>query len=721
MKHKDQRKQLELLKEAFDTDIAGKCVFDESKKIIVINKAALSMIGKGNKSGTIGFNILDILKFIPKNDLISKTWKNYINEQIETQDFSEKTTRDYDLFSNDRQTPVELKITKLKTDEKNLYLLTIKNISEEFQKRKAQDEFVSVVGHEMRTPIASLNGYLDLTANESLANIDDRAKKYLDLARESSMRLNTIFKDILDVSRIDSGKTTINPEVLDIGNFLKEKQSSYEKTVSQKGQTFKLDIKGTNLYCKVDKIMLENILNHIIENSIKYTDKTGTITISTWYENEKTKISINDTGIGIDEKELKKIFHKFYRSERVTVQENGTGLGLFIVKSQTELMGGTVEVESELGRGTTFILSFNATTPDFLEKSYDKIQKSKITVLTPEELDSLDPFKEDCARTLKFPKMNNNIFISNYMKTSKEWLKGSIPSTPLEEKQKIKEIYQKLDPNLSEKDFNAFWHKFENRLDNGGLAKVARMMVSRFIFPWAYLCPKSASWEISFGWGMDFGGKWHKVPKNDPAYWMLLRIPGLIWTRERTILSRYEITGKDSVLFIKAGCLPTLRYYKGGKLPKEIIACDDDVTVPLNSIFGWDPVMHGVEYHRDETYSFLDELETRGKKFDSIVMLSGSCQYHDTLDKLIPSVVKFLKPGGKFMFDIQPKNWDMDFSIYVLGVTYPNANTIPKNIDEVILNVMKICEHLPNMEMKYHIDSRNDNPAGIMFYIERKK
>ena len=717
MRRKEQQREINLLKEAFNADYTGRCVFDKTRKIIIINKSALGIIGKGNKSGIIGSDILDILKFIPKNDLISKTWKNYIDDKINASDFSKTKTRDYDLFINDKQTPVELEVKKLPGEE-TLFLLNIKDIGEEFQKRKAQDEFVSVVGHEMRTPISSLNGYLDLATNDSLAKIDERARNYLNLARESSDRLNIIFKDILDVSRIDSGKTTITPEVIDLDEFIKEKESSYKKTVSEKDQSLEIITKGTNLYCKVDRIMLDNILSHIIENSVKYTEKGGKITITTWYENEKTKISIADTGIGIEAKEIDKIFRKFYRSEQVTVRENGTGLGLFIVKSQTELMGGSIDVESKLGKGTTFTLSFNATTPDFLEKSYDKIQKSRITVLTAEEIDALDPFKEDMAKTIKYPKMDNNIFINNYVKTSKEWLKGSALSTPIEEKQKIKDTYRKFNSELSEKDFNNFWRKIENRLDNTGTARVAKMMVSKFIFPWAYLSPQSAAWETSFGWGMDFGGKWQKIPKSDPAYWMALRTPGLVWTRERTILSRYEISNKNSVLFIKAGCLPTLRYYKGGNLPKEIIACEDDVTVPLNSIFGWDPVTHGVEYHRDETYSFLDELESRGKKFDSIVMLSGSCQYHDTLDKLIPAVVKFLNPGGTFMFDIQPKTWDMDFSIYVLGVTYPNANTIPKNIDEVVLNVIKICEHLPGMEMKYHVDSRNEFPSGVMFYIK---
>lgn len=219
---------------------------------------------------------------------------------------------------------------------------------------KLKDEFLSMASHELKSPMNAVKNYLWMALNKGK---DDpvRLNDYLTIAYESIQRLIALVNDLLDVSRIESGRVTLDIKPLDLAKVITETIGIFEPQAKAKGLSLVCPALST-VSIKADDNKLREILNNFVSNGIKYTMQ-GSVTISTEEKGDMIRINITDTGTGLTPEDQTKLFQKFSRvnssyKELATVE--GTGLGLYISKQFVEMMGGTLGVTSEVGKGSTF-------------------------------------------------------------------------------------------------------------------------------------------------------------------------------------------------------------------------------------------------------------------------------------------------------------------------------------------------------------------------------
>ena len=258
-------------------------------------------------------------------------------------------------------------------------IITFRNIAQELEKESEQTEFISTASHEMRTPVASIEGYLGLALNPATATIDERARKYLTEAHEASQHLGRLFRDLLDITKLDDNRARAHlvPVELaaEVSKFLSDfKQMAAEKNIRLLFGTRNLSGAAGRkvvmpLYVMVDLDFLREIVNNLVENAIKYTPEGGTVWVDVQDYQGQAMIAVSDTGIGIAPEDLTHIFQKFYRADNSDTRTiGGTGLGLYIVKKRTEQMGGKVSATSVLSKGSNFYVLF----PRMSQGEYNK-------------------------------------------------------------------------------------------------------------------------------------------------------------------------------------------------------------------------------------------------------------------------------------------------------------------------------------------------------------
>ncbi|MEM7033570.1 MAG: HAMP domain-containing sensor histidine kinase [Chloroflexota bacterium] len=217
--------------------------------------------------------------------------------------------------------------------------------------------FVSVAAHELRTPLASIYGYLEVILDGDLGQVPENQREYLNIMQESASRLLTISNNLLDVTRIDAERVELFLEPVDLKSLLQKVIKELEPQLKAKDQTllFESEANIPDGFC--DKIRVMQIANNLINNANKYTPESGTISVrlARVAENGFVALSVSDNGPGISVADQEKLFSVFYRAESVANgQESGAGLGLYIIRSLVDLHGGQVWLDSTLGQGTTF-------------------------------------------------------------------------------------------------------------------------------------------------------------------------------------------------------------------------------------------------------------------------------------------------------------------------------------------------------------------------------
>jgi signal transduction histidine kinase len=228
----------------------------------------------------------------------------------------------------------------------------------------AKTEFVSLVSHELKTPMTSIKGYADLLAKGAVGPINDAQSNFLNTIRSNVSRMATLVSDLSDISRIEAGRMRLEYSSVPINDSIMEVVRSAQTQLNEKRQNIKLELyeEDPNVWC--DQTRLTQILANLVSNAIKYTPNDGTITISEkkvqnqWDPKgapDVICVVVTDTGYGISLEDQKKIFQKFFRSEDQNVRDApGTGLGLNITRHLVEMQGGRIWFESQVGKGTSF-------------------------------------------------------------------------------------------------------------------------------------------------------------------------------------------------------------------------------------------------------------------------------------------------------------------------------------------------------------------------------
>lgn len=220
-----------------------------------------------------------------------------------------------------------------------------------------RQDFVSNVSHEIQSPLTSIQGFAVLLKNDNLS--EEEKKVYLEIIDTETKRLSKLSNNLLKLSALDSGAKELQIKKYDLGKQLKNVILCLEPQWLKKNIEFEIDCPKTNI--NADEELMSEVWINLLSNGIKFTPNNGKMYVSVKRKAENFQVTIKDSGIGIKEEEQKHIFERFYMADKSRKRElGGNGLGLSIVKKIIDLHGGSISVESEVNKGTSFIVSILA-------------------------------------------------------------------------------------------------------------------------------------------------------------------------------------------------------------------------------------------------------------------------------------------------------------------------------------------------------------------------
>jgi PAS domain S-box-containing protein len=235
-------------------------------------------------------------------------------------------------------------------------LIVFHDITELRKLENTRREFVANVSHELRTPLASIMGYTETLWNNN--TIDPvHSREFLGIIKKHAQRLDNLIKDVLELSKLESHDLNIELNSIDINPCVENISSNYKEHCSGKSQLFEFNVPDALPKIETNEYLLTQLLNNLLDNAIKYTPKSGKIVLKIAPINKSIQFEISDTGIGIPQEHIPRIFERFYRVDPARSREmGGTGLGLSIVKHIVNLHHGNIKVESTIGVGSKFII-----------------------------------------------------------------------------------------------------------------------------------------------------------------------------------------------------------------------------------------------------------------------------------------------------------------------------------------------------------------------------
>ena len=236
---------------------------------------------------------------------------------------------------------------------------TLKKANEKLTEyNQLKDEFVSTASHELRTPLSIIQGAIRLILDEIPGKIVEEQRKVLATAMENVKRLGRIVDSLLNISRIESGKLDLQKTVVNICKLIEDTVSDYKALAEEKDICLDYEVPQRSVNIGLDPDKTKEVLMNLISNSLKFTPEKGWVKVVCAERDGEVLVSVQDSGVGIAKQDIPKLFDKFTQfGRKAGPGEKGTGLGLAIAKKLVEMHGGNIEVESEVGRGTTFTIS----------------------------------------------------------------------------------------------------------------------------------------------------------------------------------------------------------------------------------------------------------------------------------------------------------------------------------------------------------------------------
>jgi signal transduction histidine kinase len=263
--------------------------------------------------------------------------------------------------------------SKSKTAEQLELLRQEKEKAENLAKLKS--EFLNQVSHELRTPLAVIIGYIECITDGLYGEIETKHHEILQVVAKQSTHLKNMIDQILIYSRLEAGKQPVRIEDLQLTKIVSELREAFEFLCRQKGIDLYWELPTDPLPLRSDAVRLKEVVSNLLQNAVKYTDRGSiTVRVALLQSTDSVTVEVKDTGMGISEHHLTSIFEPFMQAHKTSSENSrgGIGLGLSIVKKHLEQLKGTIDVESELGKGSTFRI--------VLPRNYEK-QKSRTSQL----------------------------------------------------------------------------------------------------------------------------------------------------------------------------------------------------------------------------------------------------------------------------------------------------------------------------------------------------
>jgi two-component system phosphate regulon sensor histidine kinase PhoR len=310
----------------------GVIALEVDGKVQLFNKAVTNLLGAEFVLGKFYWELVrepEIVTLIEK--VISG--KKKIKNQIEI---------------NDKQ----LICTGVVSDSGDHIIISVFDITDIIELSKIKKDFVTNASHELKTPLTSINGFLDL----AMESCDCETNKYLEVVKRNTQRLINIVNDLLTLAELEKKGLEFDSREININSLIQNVTAFLEIKAKDKNLYLKIKLPEENIFIKGDEFKIEQLLVNLIDNAIKYTENGG-VTVTLKNKNGKAIISVADTGIGISEKDISRIFERFYVSNKARSRKSGgTGLGLSIVKHIVMIHDGKISVKSKPDEGTEFII-----------------------------------------------------------------------------------------------------------------------------------------------------------------------------------------------------------------------------------------------------------------------------------------------------------------------------------------------------------------------------
>ncbi|MCA9898184.1 MAG: GAF domain-containing protein [Anaerolineales bacterium] len=332
----------------------GVIVADSQNKVDIANLPACNILGIP-RNQLLGKSINELLGLYGH---FGESWLHTINDWAHNADRIEQWTFLADQLEIEDKF-ISVHLSPVLSDNQFYGTVSIfRDITKEVEVDKLKSEFVSTVSHELRTPMTSIKGYADLMLMGAAGEMTEPQIRYLEVIKNNADRLHMLVNDLLDISRIETGKTGLDLRPLDIPQIIEQVVEGHlNGRIQHEGRTIQVttELAPSLPLVNADHARITQILTNLVDNALNYTPDNGRITINARATHSYVHISVKDSGIGIAKENQDKIFDRFYRADDSDVQRvPGTGLGLAIVRSLIEMHGGRLKVESELGKGSTF-------------------------------------------------------------------------------------------------------------------------------------------------------------------------------------------------------------------------------------------------------------------------------------------------------------------------------------------------------------------------------
>ena len=389
----------------------GVLAISKDGNIELINPSAQQIIG-WDQGDALGLNWKSVLKLVTSD---GKDVEDLENPIVQSLSKNQPTHNDklFLLTSSEKRILVSIVSSPVGTEGEGV-IVVFRDITKEKAEEREQAEFISTASHEMRTPVASIEGYLGLALNPATAHIDEKARDFITKAHESAQHLGRLFQDLLDISKVEDGRMKNNPKIINVNEFLKDIFDGLATKASEKqlNYIFMPDIVGESkekslqpiFYANIDPDHFREVVSNLIENAIKYTP-SGEVVVNVTGDDKQISISVKDSGIGIPAEDIPHLFQKFYRVDNSDTREiGGTGLGLYLSRRLAEAMSGNLRVESKYKEGSTFYLEIprmnSSEAKQRLEsaevkKSEDNLDSGKIEIAAEEKTEDITTEKNN--------------------------------------------------------------------------------------------------------------------------------------------------------------------------------------------------------------------------------------------------------------------------------------------------------------------------------------
>ncbi len=336
------RPSSDLFEAVLGTMIDGVVVTNPSLTLLYINRAARNLLEVGDRP-VIGKLLSEVSRSAPLQDVIETAFRTRSHQRTELQLTRQKLT-------------LAVSAAPLNVDPSGGILIVLHDVTELRRLERMRREFVSNVSHELKTPLTSIQAYSDTLLSGGL---DDEAHRqsFVERIQEQADRLQTLILDLLRLARIESDDVAFEIRSVDVGEVVTECIEDRSEVATSKGLKLEMKPPVAPVVAQAEAEGLRTILSNLIENAINYTPAGGAVEVSWSAHGGMVQIVVSDTGVGIPKEHQSRVFERFYRVDRARSRAlGGTGLGLSIVKHLAQAFGGRVELESEQGRGSRFIV-----------------------------------------------------------------------------------------------------------------------------------------------------------------------------------------------------------------------------------------------------------------------------------------------------------------------------------------------------------------------------